>query len=64
MKKLSESRVKRAEKIVKQRTEERTIVLDLSDDELLLLVSASKNSGLDVTRLVTQLVKCWLNGSG
>ena len=60
MKKLSESRIKRAEKSVKQRTEDRTFVLDLRDEELELLLSAAKSFSLDPDRLVTQLVKNWL----
>ena len=60
MKKLSESRVKRAEKTLKQKTEDRTFVLDLNDSELELLLSSSKGFSLDVSKLVTQLVKNWL----
>ena len=60
MKKLSESRIKRVEKTVKQRTEDRTFVLDLRDDELELLLSSAKGFSLDVSKLVTQLVKNWL----
>ena len=60
MKKLSESRVKRAEKTLKQKTEDRTFVLDLRDDELELLLSSAKGFSLDVSKLVTQLVKNWL----
>ena len=61
MKKLSESRLKRAENLAEQRINERTVTLDLNDDELRLLLSAAKNTGLDVDRLVTRLVKNWLN---
>ena len=61
MKKLSESRLNRVENLAEQRINERTVTLDLNDDELRLLMSASKSSGLDVTRLVTRLVKSWLN---
>ena len=60
MKKISESRVKRVEKNLKQRTEDRTFVLDLRDDELELLLSSAKGFSLDVSKLVTQLVKNWL----
>ena len=60
MKKLSESRVKRAEKTLKQKTEDRTFVLDLNDSELELLLSSAKGFSLDVSKLVTQLVKNWL----
>ena len=60
MKKISESRIKRAEKDLKQRTEDRTFVLDLRDDELELLLSSAKGFSLDVSKLVTQLVKNWL----
>ena len=61
MKKLSESRLKKAESLAEQRVNERTLTLDINDDELRLLLSASKSIGLDVTRLVTRLVKSWLN---
>ena len=60
MKKLSESRLKRAEKTVKQKTEDRTFVLDLNDEELRLLLSSAEGFSLDTSRLVTQLVKNWL----
>ena len=53
-------RVKRAEKTLKQKTEDRTFVLDLRDDELELLLSSAKGFSLDVSKLVTQLVKNWL----
>ena len=62
MRKLSESRVKRAEKCIKQRAEDRTFILDLKDDEMELLLSAAKNSGLDPDRMVARLVRNWLNG--
>ena len=61
MKKLSESRVKRVENLAEQRISERTLTLDLNDDELRLLLSAAKSIGLDPDRLVTRLVKSWLN---
>ena len=61
MRKLSESRLKKAESLAEQRVNERTLTLDINDDELRLLLSAAKNTGLDVDRLVTRLVKNWLN---
>ena len=61
MKKLSESRLKKAESLAEQRVNERTLTLDINDDELRLLMSASKSIGLDPDRLVTRLVKNWLN---
>ena len=60
MKKISESRIKRVEKDLKQRTKDRTFVLDLNDSELELLLSSAKGFSLDVSKLVTQLVKNWL----
>ena len=62
MKKLSESRLRRAEKTVNEKIKDRTLTLDLNDDELRLLISASMSSGLDTEHLVTRLVKNWLNG--
>ena len=61
MRKLSESRLKKAESLAEQRVNERTLTLDINDDELRLLMSASKSIGLDPDRLVTRLVKNWLN---
>ena len=64
MKKLSESRVKRAEKTLKQRTEERMVTLDLNDNELKLLQEYASGFSLDTSRLVTQLVKNWIRAEG
>ena len=62
MRQISEARLKRAEKYIKQRAEDRTFILDLKDDEMELLLSAAKNSGLDPDRMVARLVRNWLNG--
>lgn len=58
--KIPEARLKKIERSVRERIADRTLTLDLNDDELRLLMSASKSSGLDPDILVTRLVRNWL----
>ena len=62
MRKLSESRLRKAEKLLQASIKDSTIILELGANELELLLSASKSVGLSPSRLVSRLVKNWLSG--
>ena len=61
MRKLSESRLRKAEKLLQASIKDSTIILELGANELELLLSASKSVGLSPSKLVSRLVKNWLN---